>query len=100
MSQRDTTLKARVSVLAPKPGADKKPPDPVQEASEESFPASDPPAHGGSTKADDARVVEPKITAPPPEPKPPAQPRPDKVLEASKDSFPASDPPAWGTSHV
>jgi hypothetical protein len=47
--------------------------DRVQHASEESFPASDPPAFAA-----------PRSAAPI-----------DQVQEASEDSFPASDPPSW-----
>jgi hypothetical protein len=76
----------------------KRPPDPVQQASEESFPASDPPAHSGvrtpppTPKCDPAAEIKP----------PPRRDtlKPDKVAEASEESFPASDPPAWGTSHA
>jgi hypothetical protein len=87
--------RAAIPALEPKPGAEKKKPDRVQEASEESFPASDPPAHGASSASGE---FEPKPAAPPPSPRPTPN-GPDKVDEASKGSFPASDPPG-GTSHV
>ncbi len=53
--------------------------DAVEEASKESFPASDPPAHS-----------EPAAPNPLPEDS-----EPDVVEEASEESFPASDPPGW-----
>lgn len=84
-----------IPALEPKPAPDKKKPDPVQQASEQSFPASDPPAHGSSKPAD-AAACEPK----PRDPAPAARSnRIDKVDEASLESFPASDPPA-GSSHA
>ncbi len=53
-------------------------PDPVEEASEESFPASDAPAHAlePTEELQEERLI-------------------DVVEEASRESFPASDPPGW-----
>jgi hypothetical protein len=65
-------------------------PDTVEEASEESFPASDAPAWSVPTE---------------PAGKPAAVPAPistklDPVEEASKESFPASDAPPWTLGKV
>ena len=73
--------------------------DRVEEASDESFPASDPPAHG-TGRADGAgkpgNAVEAKAGEGAPQR---AGAGLDRVDEASEESFPASDPPG-GTSHV
>ena len=93
-----TTKKKTIPALEPTTPPNKRQPDPVEQASKESFPASDPPAHGGvappQTKDEKAQNPAEGI-----KPEKPAR-GPDKVRVASEESFPASDPPAWGTSHV
>jgi hypothetical protein len=86
----DTRNTTPIPALEP----EKKKKDAVQEASEQSFPASDPPSHGAPKQS--APVCEPKPAAPTPKKQ---QTVPDKVDEASEESFPASDPPG-GTSHA
>lgn len=81
------------------PPAQKRQPDPVQQSSEESFPASDPPAHSGvrpAPKTEKPADPAANVTSPPLR----ETLKPDKVTEASDESFPASDPPAWGSSHA
>jgi hypothetical protein len=56
--------------------------DTVEEASEESFPASDAPAH---STPDAAHTLAEQVV----------EPAPDVVTEASEESFPASDAPGW-----
>ncbi len=53
----------------------------VDESLEESFPASDPPAHSNPTPPSPAPVFDEDDD--------------DEVEEADKESFPASDPPGW-----
>jgi|GEM_PF-3071954 hypothetical protein len=56
--------------------------DTVEEAAEESFPASDAPAHSTEDAAHPPMEQE-------------AEPALDVVTEASEESFPASDAPGW-----
>lgn len=92
------------SPLEPAKPFAKRPSDPVQEASEESFPASDAPGRNkpaAEGQAQDRKGAEIKNPADKIKPRSRFERQgPDKVAEASEESFPASDAPAWGSSHV
>lgn len=90
---------AKVPALEPKPPPKSRPPEQVQEASEGSFPASDPPGRAARDAVAPARV-EPKNPADKIKPAHVWDSEPDRVQEASEDSFPASDPPAWRSMSI
>jgi hypothetical protein len=90
----------KVPAFEPKPSAKSRPPEHVQEASEDSFPASDPPARAPEGAADAPPRTEPRNPADKIKPAHVWAREPDRVQEASEDSFPASDPPAWRSMSV